>query len=210
MRWKIAQWFERRWWKNYLKRKSAVEYLQWKQEYWKAFLDSTEIDLSAPGRVLDAGCGPAGIFIQLSGHQVTAIDPLLERYTKDLKVLDQAMYPWVNFQTIPIESFRADVPFAWVFCLNAINHVKDYPLALDQLVRATAPSGHFIMSIDTHRYRLVKWLFRAIPLDILHPHQYALSEYVTELESRGLQIINHSLLKSGTLFHYHVIHAQKT
>ena len=37
-RWQVAQFFEIRWWKNYLKGKDVESYLKWKKSYWKDFL----------------------------------------------------------------------------------------------------------------------------------------------------------------------------
>ena len=73
-RWKIAQAAEIRWWQNYLKNKSTTEYADWKTQYWENLLEETgltflnESDKENPNkvenlRILDAGCGPAGIFM---------------------------------------------------------------------------------------------------------------------------------------------------
>ena len=66
IRWKIAQFTERLWWKNYLRGKSPEDYLRWKQNYWLNFLQACGIEqnLLHGQNVLDAGCGPAGIFWQ--------------------------------------------------------------------------------------------------------------------------------------------------
>ena len=84
-RWQFAQMLEIRWWKNYLKKKEVGNYLEWKKNYWNNFLLSIPVDLLKPGQlVLDAGCGPAGIFIVLSQHQVIGVGPLTDQYRQHL------------------------------------------------------------------------------------------------------------------------------
>ena len=131
LRWKIAQAAEIRWWQRYLKNKNTSDYATWKKAYWTKLL--SEIGLSAllnpntaAQKILDAGCGPAGIFMVLTPqHQVTALDPLLNDYEKKLAHFKQIFYPDVTFVSKSLESFDAEKQnFDTVFCLNAINHVS--------------------------------------------------------------------------------------
>ena len=39
LRWKIAQWAERKWWQIYLKNKKTSDYATWKIDYWTNFLE---------------------------------------------------------------------------------------------------------------------------------------------------------------------------
>ena len=209
MRWKIAQQLEHRWWRNYLKGKDPAAYLEWKQDYWLHFLDRCGIEMPTnKPQVLDAGCGPAGIYSVLDRHNVVAIDPLLEAYDK-LDHFERRQYPWVRFITSTIEDFQIPQTFDWVFCLNAINHVEDIHRGYDRLVEALKPNGTLIMSIDAHNYRFPKWLFRSLPLDALHPHQYTLDEYKNVLVSRGVQIERIELIKEERIFNYYAIVAKR-
>ncbi len=97
LRWNIAQAAEIRWWQSYLRNKPVKEYLDWKTAYWRDFLDHLELNIEGSKSILDAGCGPAGRFTILKDHQVTAIDPLLEKY-KSLDHFDPSMYPWTTFR----------------------------------------------------------------------------------------------------------------
>lgn len=208
LRWQIAQFFEMRWWRRYLSGKEKEAYLDWKKAYWKALLDRLGLHMHASASVLDAGCGPAGIFTVLASHKVDALDPLLDVYEQQLIHFRRSDYPDVHFICLPLEQFTPEKPYDYVFCLNAINHVADLRLCLDRLLACTRKGGNLLISIDTHNYRLLKRLFRLIPGDILHPHQYDLSEYQTMLTSRGFRIDQTVLLKKEWIFSYYLIHAR--
>ena len=96
IRWKIAQFFEKWWWKRYLKPKNKEEYLAWKRDYWINFLHRADIKVPVSATTLDAGCGPAGIFMVMP-EKSTAIDPLLSSYEADLPHFRRTDYPQVHF-----------------------------------------------------------------------------------------------------------------
>lgn len=119
-RWKIAQAAEIRWWQRYLKNKPTTDYADWKTDYWQKLL--TEMGLSALNieernpdllgtegwgntSILDAGCGPAGIFMIFKKQKVDALDPLLDQYEASLPHFKKSLYPNVQFFSQPLESF---------------------------------------------------------------------------------------------------------
>jgi 2-polyprenyl-6-hydroxyphenyl methylase/3-demethylubiquinone-9 3-methyltransferase len=207
LKWKLAQGLEIRWWENYLKGKEVSAYLEWKQNYWLEFLSSIQFDRTelAGKRVLDAGCGPAGIFMALPESEVTAVDPLLDQYQEKLEHFRREAYPQVRFNTSSLEHFKSDRSFDAIFCLNAINHVANLDLAMDNLFRYAAPDSKLVLSIDCHRFSALKYLFRLLPGDALHPHQLDLNDYRTMVQSRGGRIIREVLSKPGRIFDYSVL-----
>ncbi|MCC6280018.1 MAG: methyltransferase domain-containing protein [Saprospiraceae bacterium] len=209
LRWQIAQFFEMRWWRRYLSGKEKEAYLEWKKAYWKALLDRAGLHIPAGASILDAGCGPAGIFTIFLSEKVVALDPLLDVYEQQLPHFRKSDYPNVRFICLPLEQFTPENPFDFVFCLNAINHVADLPLCFDRLHACTQNGGTLLVSIDTHNYRWLKRIFRLIPGDILHPHQYDLSEYQAMLTSRGFRIDQTVLLKKEWIFSYYLINATR-
>lgn len=211
LKWKIAQWFELRWWKAYLRDKNKEQYLSWKKNYWNNLLEQIT-DVVKPESSLtiaDLGCGPAGIFIALSGKNVTAVDPLLDEYENETPFLKRNDYPNVEFVTSTLEDFIPNKKFDVVFCLNAINHVSDIERAYDVLTACAKPNGKVVVSIDAHNHAFFKHLFRLIPGDVLHPHQYDLREYELFLEKRGWKILKTVLLKREFFFSHYVLVAGK-
>lgn len=211
LRWRTAQFFEALWWKNYLVKKDVAAYLSYKVNYWNKILATiaTEVAIKPHDRILDAGCGPAGIFIALSDYKVSAFDPLLDTYAKELPHFKFEMYPYVKFKTDTLESFESEEQFDVVFCMNAINHVSELDKAFLTLYKHTKQGGRIVVSIDAHNHKFYKHLFRLQPADILHPHQYDLPEYSEMLRSLGCEISQTALVKKEYLFNHYILVAKK-
>lgn len=223
LRWKIAQAAEIRWWQRYLKNKPTADYADWKRNYWHALLDRCGLSFlnentepaSHTGMgvtsetILDAGCGPAGIFMIFKNQAVDALDPLLDQYEATLPHFKKNDYPNVNFLSQPLEDFNEKGKYDAVFCLNAINHVADLQKSFDILVNSVKKDGHLVVSIDAHNYSFLKKIFQALPGDILHPHQFDLKEYTEMLTSRGCTIEKTLLYKPEFIFNYYILVCKK-
>lgn len=209
LRWRFAQWLEIRWWRNYLSDKSPATYQQQKIDYWQRLMKTLDIKLPPQQQVLEAGCGPAGIFLALADQQITAVDPLLDQYQNDLPHFNTTDYPWVSFKSTPLEDALFDQTFDHVFCLNAINHVNDWERGLDQLTAATRAGGQLLLGIDVHNNKGLKFVFQSIPGDVLHPHQHDRDDYRQALLQRGWIIKREHTWKKGVIFDYWLLVLQK-
>ncbi|MBX2892703.1 MAG: class I SAM-dependent methyltransferase [Saprospiraceae bacterium] len=210
LRWRIAQFFEIRWWQRYLGKYDKSAYLDWKRHYWQSFLEKSGLVVPPNAVVLDVGCGPAGIFMVLDTQTVDALDPLLARYEKKLSHFRRADYPRVRFFDAPLETFFPNRKYDFVFCLNALNHVADLPRCLERLAALVKPNGIIALSIDAHHRAWLKHLFRLVPADVLHPHQYDLAEYRAMLERQGFTIKQTLLVKKGLVFDYQLLVAENS
>jgi 2-polyprenyl-6-hydroxyphenyl methylase/3-demethylubiquinone-9 3-methyltransferase len=208
LRWKIAQWAEIRWWKRYLSEKTPEVYLAQKAAYWQRVMKELGVVVPPGSTVLDAGCGPAGIFMVLDGAAVTAVDPLLERY-QALPHFQPARYAGVAFRQMALEGLEEEGVYDYIFCLNVINHVANMQLALLRLWHALKPDGTCWLSVDAHRYPVLQPVFAAIPGDVLHPHQYTLAQYEAQVKGAGFSILRKQLLKPGGLFDYWIFELKK-
>ncbi|MCO6479538.1 MAG: methyltransferase domain-containing protein [Phaeodactylibacter sp.] len=205
IRWRAAQAAEIRWWRAYLRGKDPEEYLRRKAEYWRRVLQAAGYAPSPGALVLDAGCGPAGIFLILAEQQVHAVDPLLEAYRSGLPHFEPSRYPHVRFFNEPLENFQPPALYDAVFCLNAINHVAGLGRSFDVLAGALKPGGKLLLSVDAHNHLFLKKVFQFLPGDVLHPHQYGLEEYRSMVEARELRVERVVRLKSGFVFDYHLM-----
>ncbi len=210
LQWKVAQNAELRWWKNYLKGKDVQPYLQWKKSYWQNILSNIKDSCPVkPGmHVLDVGCGPAGIFMNLQDCITDAADPLIDVYEKNLPHFKKIKYPHVNFYSVPIEHFTSSKTYDIIFCMNAINHVADINASYNLFSALIKPGGKLVITIDAHNYAFYKYLFRIIPGDILHPHQYNLSEYNRFFVERNFTILQITKIKSEYFFNHYLQVAQ--
>lgn len=204
LRWRVAQYLERRWWQRYLRGKSPEEYLTDKKAYWQRTLAELGWE-PVPGRkVLDAGCGPAGVYIHVGEiEEVTALDPLLDSYETDLAIFRQADYPNVRFLAQPLEqAFDEGADFDAIYCFNAINHVSDWDLAIDALTAHARPGTRLLMTSDVHRNKLLLPIFKALPGDALHPQQHGPEAYRSALKQRGWRIEREDVLRVEAIFNY--------
>lgn len=209
IKWKIAQSLEIKWWQRYLSNKDVPTYIAWKQNYWNNFLDKIpNLPTLQNLQILDAGCGPAGIFTILENNRVDAIDSLLDKY-QTLPHFLPANYPYTTFIPSTIENIQAQDKYDVIFCLNVINHVQNIQLAYSQLAKALKPNGLLYISVDAHRHNLVKKIFQYFPGDVLHPHQYNLSEYEHFLTQQSLTLFPSIRIKSEPIFDYYLCIAKK-
>lgn len=214
-RWQLAQWFELRWWQRYLKGKDKTAYLNWKKGYWHKVVQQAEALAGAPLlverplQILDAGCGPAGIFTILEGHRVDAFDPLLHRYQTHLTFFDVTDYPWVQFENQALEVFQPEVTYDLIFCMNAINHVRDIQVSLKNLAAAAKPGAIVVLTVDVHRIPFLKPLFRLLPGDVLHPQQHSLNDYYRLLPEAGLEVTGEALVRHEGLFDHKLLVGRK-
>jgi len=204
LRWRTAQWLERRWWRRYLRGKPPEAYLRDKRAYWAKTLDQLDWEPVPGRRVIDAGCGPAGVFIHLHDiERVTALDPLLESYEEDLPIFRRADYPAVNFLHQPLEqAFDEEAAFDAIYCFNAINHVADWDLALDALTAHAKTGTRMVLTSDVHRHHWLLPVFQALPGDALHPQQHGPKAYRSALKKRGWRIEWEDVLRREAIFDY--------
>lgn len=208
-RWKIAQAAEIKWWTSYLKDKDPAMYLEKKRQYWWRILTELDFPLVEGEQILDAGCGPAGIFLILQDQYVDAIDPLLPKYEIQIPYFVKNKFPWVTFYTLALEQLTSKQSYDKIFCLNVINHVANLHLSIRQLIQATKSGGDLLITVDAHNYTFLKKIFQIFPGDILHPHQYSLLEYQKFLHHQSCFIHKTQNLKNGYIFDYWAIWIKK-
>ncbi len=210
LKWKLAQSLELQWWKFYLRKKKPDDYFEKKKSYWFKFLKTCGIGLENTPTCLDAGCGPAGIFIILNNLECDAVDPLLDKYQAQLhSFISPEKFPRITFYNSPLEIFTPAKQYDLVFCINAINHVSDWHRSLQNLWESTKPGGTLLLSSDVHRHSWLKPVFRLFSGDVLHPHQHTLTDYITVLQSFQPASLRTLRLKRQLIFDYFAIVMKK-
>jgi SAM-dependent methyltransferase len=207
LKWHVAQFLEKKWWQKYLHRKSPSQYLNWKKDYWRSFLEQVDVPFSRlQGPVLDVGCGPAGVYIILDDYDVTAVDPLIEFYEIHLPVFARDAYPRVRFVTQDFESWETNTSYRTITCFNAINHFHHPDQSLSKIKQIASEETDIYLTIDTHKYILFKWFFQWVPVDALHPHQWDTKDCLRKFDLAGFKVIQMRRLRGNFLFHYDFFH----
>ncbi len=207
-KWKLAQYLEIRWWKNYQKKLDDT-YLDGKKDYWNRVLDACKLEVPKGKTILDVGCGPSGVYSILEGNEVEGVDPLIEKYTNEIKFFSPNTFPHVQFHTTPFEDFVAQKQYDEVFCLNAINHFRSLEESIKKLHEVLKPGGTMLVGIDGHRHAFLKKLFQTIHMDLLHPIQFSLDDYVQKFEQAGFVTKNKVTFTTGNIFNYYLVEFSK-
>jgi 2-polyprenyl-3-methyl-5-hydroxy-6-metoxy-1,4-benzoquinol methylase len=207
LKWNIAQTLELQWWKQYLQKKDVNEYLRWKRGQWDRALAiiRTAIPIEKGMKVLDAGCGPAGIFMNLTDCAVDAVDPLVDQYEKELPHFKRNMYPHVRFFNSPVEDFTTSTLYDVVISTNAINHVSDIAGSYKKLSSMVRPGGTLVITVDAHNHQFFKHLYRLIPGDMLHPHQYDVDEYIGFFTRNGFSLLLQQSMRKEFFFSHFIL-----
>ena len=208
LKWKLAQRYEKAWWKKYL-RGNTKEYLEFKRTYWLNIMKILSADFAENKAVLDVGCGPSGIFMVLDRSQVTAIDPLIENYEDELPVFSKNKYSWVQFLPTKIEEFEPEQTYDFIFCMNSINHFDNLTLTLHKLSGMMKKEGKLIISIDVHNYTFFKYFIRFSGIDVMHPYQLSLSDYSKLLAKEGFVIKKETILIKRFIFNHLLLIVEK-
>ena len=117
----------------------------------------------------------------------------------------------MSFISKAFEDFKTDKRFDIVFCLNAVNHFRDFRYSIEKLQGFLKKDGIMILSIDVHRFSFFKYLFRLIPGDALHPHQHSRVDYIGLMKTlSNIEYVSHETLNNGHIFNYEVLIYKKS
>lgn len=208
LKWSLAQYLEIRWWKRY-QRNLDDNYLEKKRTYWVKILDRAGMKVPSGLNILDVGCGPSGVYTILQANKVVGVDPLLNEYAKQIKFFSEEAFPYTTFVAKPFEDFQIEQCYDLVFCLNAINHFRDLHQSIKKLYDSVKPGGELLLGIDGHRHKFLKIIFSTIHMDLLHPMQYTLNEYLGFVKGVGFIVEDVVEYTRGGIFNYYLVRAKK-
>ncbi len=202
LKWKLAQYFEIRWWKKYQKDKD-ISYIKSKRNYWNNVLQdiSSYTRINKNDVVLDAGCGPSGMYMVLDCN-IDAVDPLLDHYETNIHFFSKSDYSNVNFFCVPFEGFKTTKEYDHIFCMNAINHFSELEFSLDKLHDLLKSNGTLTLGVDVHRSSFLEKIFSFLSFDVLHPHQFTKKGYMSLFQNAQFQVEFSKTIKKGFIFNY--------
>ncbi len=156
----------------YHQKKDSGKVLAHNRVYWSrilAALPPGEVRIEPGSRVLDLGCGGAGILLGLESGQRTGVDPLMPFYLEKFPFLTQSPVRWLEGKA---ETFGGDERYDVVFSINMLDHVEDIGAAAANMERLMAPGGRLVLLVSTHTTRIGRLYFSLFYrlVDPPHPH----------------------------------------
>jgi ubiquinone/menaquinone biosynthesis C-methylase UbiE len=134
---------------KYWKSRSKVNGRLHNHHYQEAFTDGfgLSLDFYQNKKMLDIGCGPRGSLEWANmAEQRVGLDPLVEQY-RDLGIDEhKTQYVCAGSEKMPFEDGAFDV----VSSLNSLDHVDDLEAVIQEIVRALAPGGHFLLMVEVN------------------------------------------------------------
>ena len=140
----------------------AGQYLRFGAERTRSAFDLlARIDLAAPRRIVDLGCGPGNSTVLLRERwpqaAITGLDSsngMLEAAQRD--------YPGIEFVIGDIAEWAPDEPYDLVFSNAALQWVGDHERLLPRLIEAVAPEGTLAVQMPSNYDFLTHKLMRQV------------------------------------------------
>ncbi|MCX6715031.1 MAG: methyltransferase domain-containing protein [Candidatus Uhrbacteria bacterium] len=189
-RWLSAQKEESDCWIQHEKKLNTPEYLRLKKMFWHKLFAKIFPDkhLRAEQRVLDFGCGPSGVVLEIADQcQLTCLDSLMNEYIEHFPFLKNY---YADYQQGQMETFVAAQPFDLVLGFNSLDHVENIPVALHRTLDLLKGDGVAVFTLNCHTVSWVRFVFSKlnIILDPPHPHQYTEKQYQQIIEGNGFHV----------------------
>ena len=128
----------------------SSQYLRFSSERTQPAVDlAARIDLAAPQRVIDLGCGPGNSTAVLARRWPGAALTGLDSSPAMLAAAAKAM-PTVNWMTGDIATWNAGKSFDVVFSNAALQWVPDHTRLLPRLIDQVAPSGALAFQVPAN------------------------------------------------------------
>lgn len=156
----------------YHEQKDPRTVLDVNQKYWQRILDSIpqgEVSIGPQTRILDVGCGGAGILLILENGIRTGVDPLMSFYRQKFSFLDDTQIRWVEGMA---EDFDDSEKFDVIFSINMLDHTESPRASALNLERLLAPGGKLVCVLNVHLTRFWRKYYESFYrwVDPPHPH----------------------------------------
>lgn len=157
------------------------------ERYWHEMLKvgfSLDFDFFLDKRILEIGCGPAGIIFSIHNAKYkVGIEPMdISEFFCDpgrMKIVKTGLGENLEFE---------DNSFDLVLCFNALDHTVNPPLVIENAYRVLRPEGEFLL-----------WLHVLLPVyvflkpvlnkfDSPHPYHFTAKEITNLLVKKGFEV----------------------
>jgi ubiquinone/menaquinone biosynthesis C-methylase UbiE len=139
-------------------------------------------------RLLDVGAGPISFLSVVgTGREKVAVDTLSDAYKKKFNRDDSVVYVNSESEALNMEDNYFDV----VFCLNALDHFKDYYKSIAEMIRVLKMGGILYLEYEntTPLMRKMCAMGYEKPLSIFHPHLLDNDEIIAFCKKNNLRVM---------------------
>lgn len=180
-RWRIAQNYEREFWRRAERRRPAsrqsfkLGWYSWASSELSQRVEGL-IEKNADTRILEVGAGPAGVIAYLGWGVRVALDPLapfFQEYRRDASLDTKGIHFCAAMgEHLPLRSRS----FRLVIMHNVLDHCSDPNKVLSEVKRVLEEDGlfDFMVYIRTRWGRLVRGVMELFHIDRGHPYSFSL------------------------------------
>lgn len=192
--WERAQKEELSSWVNTdINKRDIIKNFSKKQKELSYIIDS----ITEHHKLLDVGSGPISFLSVLkSGRMKIAVDTLNDKYKKEYERNDNVVYEKQESEMLYFDDNYFDV----VFCMNALDHFKDYYQSLLEMIRVLKVGGVLHLEYENTSPLTKKLCDMGYekPLSLFHPHILSNKKIIEFSLKNDLQIINEAYDPSFT------------
>lgn len=195
-RWQEAQHYESMFWKNTAHQIDSgdteeLHWYRWRAEQLIQRLNRLHLQrlTSGQAKVIEIGSGPVGLCTFFPGAERTAIDPLMDtysRYPEFAKTRDPGVeYVQAMGERLPCPTAHYDL----AIIENCIDHTQDINGVMRELSRVLKPNGVLYLTVNS-RCRIGYFIHRVLSrtkIDRGHPHTFTPNRIVDLIRRSGFQ-----------------------
>lgn len=188
-RWEIAQEAERESWENFKSLKSDSTKRQL-GEYWSWYLDliGKHISFRPEWKILDVGCGPAGIINYIPVGRRFGLDPLMDFYLSNFELPYDIEWKAGTMEHIPFDTDYFDV----VITTNTLDHALDPRKGLKEMYRVIRTGGFLVLTVDCYApiHRLLRIIREKVGKgDKPHPYNFSRRQIEAMIREAGFTLL---------------------
>jgi SAM-dependent methyltransferase len=187
-RWQVAQEAEREGWQNWKSLKSDSTRKQL-GEYWTRYVNliAKYVSFKPEGKILDIGCGPAGIIDHILLGQRFGLDPLMDFYLSNFEMSPDIEWKPGNMEKVPFDNDYFDV----VITTNTLDHSFEPEKGLGEIHRVLKKGGALILTVNCYApfRRLLRLAKERLGMgDKAHPYSFSQRQVKAMIEEAGFNL----------------------
>jgi SAM-dependent methyltransferase len=188
-RWQLAQNYEKNWWSD---RRNDISFTYLKHYAEELVLETKDyITITDTTRILEIGCGPAGILTFLPSRNRYAIDPLEDHFSSIENFVSNRdksiQYKKAMGEDLPYE----DLFFDFIIMDNVLDHSESPEKVIEEMHRVLKQGGIVYFRQNTYHLwgKFIRELLEKAKIDKGHPHTFLKSYLERQLSGKEFVVL---------------------